>query len=537
MADAPALGAGAAQAACRFDPDLAHQADGDAAVSAAPRDPPAAPATGGQLCRARAAPRNGPYTSSAMHVTTTPSEKSTLVVEVELPVDRVARAVADATRRLSQRTRVAGFRPGKAPRGMLDRVLGEGAVWDEAVETLVDVSYREWAKGTADDPAIVIIGRPEVEVVEAEEGKPLRYKATVPVRPEVKLGDYANFPFKPEIAPVDDAKVDRVVEEMRDQQATLGPVEARPAAKGDWAVIGYNGTRDGVAFDGGTADRMPLVIGEERLIPGLEEHLVGLEPGGTAEFDITFPDDYQDEALRGARAHFSVELKELREKIVPAADDDFAQSMGDFADLATLRAEIRTRLERNALDRARHGFADRIIDYAVKNATIAIPDILVDEEIEVMHDEMKGALARQGITEAAYLSATGKTAEEIHAEFRPGAEERAKTLLVLGEIATREGIDVPDRDIIDEILRAKARYASEAKLAAYFDTPRAQAAVRSSLRRARVVETIIDRWLAAHPEHPAIPHVEQADASSSAIAAAAHDHDHDHAAEIEASPA
>ncbi len=470
-----------------------------------------------------------------MHVTTTPSQKSTLVVEVELPVDRVARAVADATRRLSQRTRVAGFRPGKAPRGMLERVLGEGAVWDEAVETLVDTSYREWAKGTADDPALVIIGRPEVEVVEAEEGKPLRFKATVPLRPEVKLGDYAGFPFKPEIDPVDDAKVGRVVDQMRDQQASLGPVEERAAGKGDWAVVGFTGTRDGVPFDGGTSERMPLVIGEERLIPGFEEHLVGLAPGGTAEFDITFPDDYQDETLRGAQAHFSVELKELREKILPAADDDFAQSMGDFADLATLRAEIRKRLERNALDRARHGFADRIIDYAVKNATIEIPDILVDEEVGVMHDEMKGALARQGITEEAYLSATGKAAEELHKEFRPGAEERAKTLLVLGEIATREGIDVPDRDIIDEIIRARARYATEPKLAAYFDTPRAQAAIRSSLRRARVVETLIDRWLAAHLEHPAIPHAE--DGQSSPVAAATHDHDHDHEAEAEAAPA
>jgi trigger factor len=471
-----------------------------------------------------------------MHVTTTPSDKSTLVVEVELPVDRVARAVADATRRLSQRTRVAGFRPGKAPRGMLDRVLGEGAVWEEAVETLVDTSYREWAKGTADDPATVIIGRPEVEVVEAEEGKPLRYRATVPLRPQVKLGDYAGFPFRPEIGTVDDAKVDRVIDELRDQQATLGPVEERAAAKGDWAVVGFTGTRDGVAFDGGTSERMPLVIGEERLIPGFEEHLVGLRPGGTTEFDITFPDDYQEESLRAALAHFRVELKELREKILPTADDDFAQSMGDFADLATLRAEVRKRLERNALDRARHGFADRIIEYAVKNATIEIPDILVDEEVEVMHDEMKGALARQGITEEAYLAATGKTADEVHAEFRPGAEERAKTLLVLGEIATGEGIDVPDRDIIDEIIRAKARYTSEPKLAAYFDTPRAQAAIRSSLRRSRVVETIIDRWLAAHPEHPAIPHAE--DGERSPLAAAAHDHDHDHdhdhEAEVEA---
>jgi len=467
-------------------------------------DPPASVAE----VRARAAAGGRPYTASAMHVTTTPSEKSTLLVEVELPVDRVARAVADATRRLSQRTRVAGFRPGKAPRGMLERVLGPGAVWEEAVETLVDASYRDWLKGAAEDSSIVVIGRPDIDLVEAEEGKPLRYTAKVPLRPEVKLGDYTGFPFRPEIDGVDDAKVGRVLDEMRDQQATLGPVEARAAVKGDWAVVGFVGTRDGVPFEGGTSERMPLVIGEERLIPGFEEHLVGLRPGETAEFDVTFPDDYQEESLRGATAHFSAELKELREKLMPVADDDFARSMGDFADLAAMRAEIRARLERNALDRARHGFADRIIEYAVKNATIEIPDILVDEEVEVMHDELKGALARQGITEEAYLSATGKTAEELHAEFRPGAAERAKTLLVLGEIATREGIDVPDRDIIDEILRARARYASEPKLAAYFDTPRAQAAIRSSLRRSRVVETLIDRWLAAHPEHPAIPHAE-----------------------------
>lgn len=470
-----------------------------------------------------------------MHVTTTPSAKSTLVVDVEIPVDRVARAVADATRRLSQRTRVAGFRPGKAPRGMLERVLGEGAVWDEAVEALVETSYREWAKGTSDDPDLFIIGRPEVEVVEAQEGKPLRYRATVPLRPRVTLGDYANFPFKPDIDSVDEAKVERVVDELRDQQATLGPVEDRAAAKGDWAVIAYAGTRDGIPFDGGTSDRMPLIIGEERLIPGFEAHLVGLRPGGTAEFDITFPDDYRDESLRGAGAHFRVELKELREKLLPAADDDFARSMGDFADLATLRAEIRKRLERSALDRARHGFADRIIDYAVKNATIEIPDVLVAEEVEVMYDEMRSALARQGITEEAYLAATGKAASELRTEFRPGAEERAKTLLVLGEIATREGIDVPDRDIIDEVIRAKARYASELKLATYFDTPRAHAAIRSSLRRSRVVEAIIDRWLAAHPEHPAIPHAEGHERVP--LAGADHDHDEDHEIAVEAPPA
>jgi len=200
------------------------------------------------------------------------------------------------------------------------------------------------------------------------------------------------------------------------------------------------------------------------------------------------------------------------------ADDAFAASLGEFADLATLRSEVGMRLQRNATDRARHGFADRIIDYAVKNATVEIPDLLVDEEIEVMHDELRGALVRQGITEEAYLKATDKTPEQLHADFRPGAEERAKTLLVLGKIAEAEGMEVTDADVAAEASRARQRYANDPKLSAYFDTERARAAIRSSLRRSRVVEKLIDEWLAAHPEHPAIPHIENADAAADAAA-------------------
>ena len=200
------------------------------------------------------------------------------------------------------------------------------------------------------------------------------------------------------------------------------------------------------------------------------------------------------------------------------ADDAFAASLGEFEDLAALRSDIRSRLGRNALDRARHGFADRIIDYAVKNATIEIPDLLVDEEVEVMHDELRGALARQGITEEAYLKAADKTPEQLHADFRPGAEERAKTLLVLGRIAESEGTEVTDADVAAEASRARLRYANDPTFAAYFDTERARAAIRSSLRRSRVVEKLIDEWLGAHPEHPAIPHIEDADATAGAAA-------------------
>ena len=342
------------------------------------------------------------YNRPAMHVTSTPAPKSSVLLEIELPPERLDQSVDEAVRRLARRTKVAGFRPGKAPRFMLERVLGPGAVLDEAVDLLLESAYRDAVL----EQGLVPLAQASIDVVQAEPGKPFKFTATVQVPPEVTLGDYANFNFTPEIETVDDAKVTTVIDELRDQNASLRPVEDRPAQTGDYAVIGFVGTRDGVPFEGGSSERMPLILGEERLIPGFEDHLVGLEVGGSTEFDIVFPEDYGEATLAGQTAHFAVDLKELREKVLPDLDDDFARSMGDFADVAALRVEIQHRLERNALDRARHGFADRIIDYAVANATVELPDILVDQEVEVLHDEFRSSLARQGIAEQAYLKAT-----------------------------------------------------------------------------------------------------------------------------------
>jgi trigger factor len=439
-----------------------------------------------------------------MQITATPAPKSTVVVEVEVPAERLTAAVGEATRALSRRTKVPGFRPGKAPRGVLEAVLGHGAVLEEAVDRLLNSAYRE----ALIEKEILPLTNADVEVVQAEEGKPLIFKATVAVRPEVTLGDYRNFNFKPEIEPTDDARVDTVIEELRDQNATLAPVEDRGALKGDYAVIKYEGTRDGVAFEGGSAERMPLIIGEDRLIPGFEDELVGLKVGDTKGFDITFPDDYGEETLAGKQAHFEVELRELREKILPTADDDFARSMGDFADLASLRTEVRKRLERNALDKARHGFSDRVIEYAVANSTIDLPDVLVDQEVEVMHDEFRSALARQGISDEAYEKVSGKTHEDLHTDFRPDAEKRVRVLLVLSRIAEVENLTISDADVDAEVRRARERYAGDQKLVKYFESERGRNYVRSTLRRSRVVERLVDDWLAAHPEHPPIPHVE-----------------------------
>ena len=445
-----------------------------------------------------------------MQISTTPAPKSTILVEVEVPAERLAQAVGEATRALSRRTKVPGFRPGKAPRGVLEAVLGHGAVLDEAVDRLVQSSYRD----ALIEKEILPLTNADVEIVQAEEGKPLIFKATVPIRPEVTLGDYRNFNFRPEIETTDEPKVDKVVEELRDQNASLSPVEERGAKKGDYAVIKYEGTRDGVPFEGGSAERMPLIIGEDRLIPGFEDELVGLTVGDTKGFDITFPADYGEETLAGQQAHFEVEVRELREKILPEADDDFARSMGDFTDLANLRSEVTKRLQRNALDKARHTFSDRIIEYAVANATIDLPDILVEQEVEVMHDEFRSALVRQGISEEAYTKVSGKSHEELHADFRPDAEKRVKVLLVLSKIAEVENLTIGDADVDAEIARGRQRYAGDQKLTKYFESDRGRNYIRSTLRRSRVVEKLVDDWLAAHPDHPAIPHVEDGPADT-----------------------
>jgi trigger factor len=485
-----------------------------------------------------------------MTVTATPAPKSAVILEVEVPAERLTRAVDEAVRALSRRTRVAGFRPGKAPRPVLERALPPGAVLDEAVDRLVQVAYRD----ALIEQALLPLTNPDVEIVQAEEGKPLIFKATVQVRPEVELGDYKNFNFRPEIETIDDEKVERVVEELRDQNGTLAPVEDRGAQKGDYTVIKFEGSSGGVPFEGGTAERMPLIIGDERLIPGFEDNLVGLSVGDTKGFDVTFPDDYGEESLRGKQAHFEVEVRELREKVLPDKDDDFARSMGEFEDLPALRVGIQERLERNALDKARHQFADQIIEYAVANATLDLPDILLEQEVEVMHDEFRASLARQGVSEEAYLKVTNKTSADMHADFRPDAEKRVKVLLVLSKVAEAEGITISDADVDAEVERGQQRYAGDAKLTKYFESERGRSFIRSTLRRSRTVEVLVDAWLADHPEHPALPHAEEGPSSalesSSAEASAAidatdpgslhehhHDHDHDHDHDHQPAPA
>ena len=253
---------------------------------------------------------------------------------------------------------------------------------------------------------------------------------------------------------------------------------------------------------------MPIILGQERLIPGFESNLLGLEVGGSTEFDITFPDDYPETELAGKPAHFAVELRELREKVLPELDQDFIGTLGDFADLDALRADIKTRLERNALDRARHGFADKIIEYAVANATVELPAILVDQEVEVMHDEFR-AHARPAGDHRGGLPQGRREDRGRHARRVPAGRREARSNPARPVQDRRhEGVTVPDAEVDAEVARGRERYPDDARLQEYFGSDRGRNYIRSTLRRSRVVEGLIDEWLAAHPEHEPLPHLE-----------------------------
>lgn len=446
-----------------------------------------------------------------MKVTTHPAGRSSVVLEVELPAERVKRSVEQSVRHLARRTKVPGFRPGKAPRPILERVLGvrtdvpdaANPLYDDAKEHLFEDSVLEAVR----EQDLDVLSIPEPEWVAFEETSGASYRVTLPLRPDVQLGAYTDYPFRIQVEDIDDARVDQVVEQLRDQQASLAPVEGRGALKGDYAVVRFVGRRGGAAIPGAEAERLPLVIGNERMIPGFEDQLIGLREGDEKSFSITFPEDYPDGDLAAAQAEFEVALLELREKRLPDADDDFARSLGDYDDMAALRAEIRQRLERSALDRARHAFADRIIEFAVGNATVEIPDLLIERELEVMFDELRVRLAEQGIGFEDYLRATERDEARLREEFRPDAERRVKTLLVLSQIAEKESIDVDDATLEAEIERSRERYASNARLVAYLESPRGRAYTRSLLRRSQTVETLVDRWIDDHPEFSHVQHL------------------------------
>ncbi|HEX5930013.1 MAG TPA: trigger factor [Solirubrobacterales bacterium] len=373
---------------------------------------------------------------------------SRVSVEVEVPAKDVERATSRAARAMAKEMRMPGFRKGKAPPSLVIQRLGFSSVLQEAIRE----ALPEWYETALLDAGVSTIGDPDIEMVSTpdDEGEPLSFKFEVGVRPPAKLGEYKGLEVGRKEQEVPDDVVDREIERVREGFARLEPVE-RPASEGDSLLIDFEGLIDGSAFEGGKAEDYLLALGSGQLIEGFEEQLTGAGAGDEREVKVTFPDEYQAEHLAGKDALFKVKVKEVREKVLPELDDDFASEASEFESLEELRSDIREKVGAALEGRAEEDFRIAAIDAAVDAATVDVPAEIVTARATERWERMERQLAQRGMDPNAFLQMQGKTREEIIEESKPDAERELKRESVVTAIAAAEEIEVADEELIEAL--------------------------------------------------------------------------------------
>jgi trigger factor len=386
-------------------------------------------------------------------VTTTVTElpESRVRVQAEVPAAEVEKRVAVAARALGRNLRIPGFRKGKVPPPVIIQRVGRDAVLDEAVRE----SIAGWYSAAIDDAKVVPVGEPNLDLDDLPaEGEPLRFSIEIGVRPTATLGEYTGLEVGKRDADVEPEAIDREIEQLRDRMAKLETVE-RPAAKGDFVVMDFVGTLDGEPFGGGEGRDQMVELGSGRLVPGFEDQLEGASGGDDRTVRITFPEDYGASELAGKEAEFAVTVKEIKAKDLPELDDAFAEEAG-FDTLDELREDIRERLAEAQEREIEAEFREAALDAAVDNATIEVPDALVDARARELWDQMAHTLSHQGISREMYLQIAGKSEDEIIADNREGAGRDLRREAVLAAVVEAEGIEASDEEVLESLERAAA---------------------------------------------------------------------------------
>ncbi len=383
-----------------------------------------------------------------MKTAVTELSDSRVRVEVEIPADLVDRGISRAARSLAREMKMPGFRKGKAPPSLVIQRLGHGTVLQEAIRE----SLPEWYEQGLLRSGVSPVGDPNIEIVSAPEaeGEALEFKFEIGVRPKATLGEYKGLEVgKAETEP-DEEIVDREIERIRESFTKLEPVE-RAAAEGDVLLIDFEGFVDDKAFEGGKASDYLLELGSNQLIEGFEEQLVGAASGDTREVKVSFPEDYNAEKLAGEDALFNVEVKEVREKILPELDDDFASEASEFDTLAELRSDIAKRVGEAVNERSEQDFRVAAVDAAAEMATVDIPADLVTARAEERWERVERQLAARGMDPNTYLQMQGKTREELLEESKSDAERELKREAVLAAIAEAEAIEVSEEEMVEAL--------------------------------------------------------------------------------------
>ncbi|MCO1601048.1 trigger factor [Desulfosporosinus nitroreducens] len=395
-----------------------------------------------------------------MSVSVEKLEKNVVALEVTVEAEKFVSAVNQAAKVLAKKVNVPGFRKGKAPRRMVELHVGKEALYDEALDHLIGPAYAEAVIESGIDP----VDRPNVDLVQIEEGKDLIFKAKVMVKPEVELGDYKGLKVEQGAAVVTEEEVMEALKSKQEQHARLITLEEGKVENDDTVTLDFEGFTDGVAFIGGKAENYELVIGSGTFIPGFEEGLIGTEIGQPVDVNVNFPDEYHSAELAGKEAVFKTLIKKIQRKELSALDDEFAKDVSEFETLDELKTDLRNKLMKTTEVRVKDEHAKAIVAKVVDNASVEIPEVMITERIRVMLDDLSRNLAQQGMTLEQYYQYTNSTEEVMQEQVRPQAAESVKMDLVLETIAKAEGIEVTEDEVDEEIKKVSERHGQDAAL-------------------------------------------------------------------------
>ena len=385
-------------------------------------------------------------------------EKNMAKLTIEVPADDLEKALQSAYMKQKNKISLPGFRKGKVPRQMIEKMYGAEIFYDDAANELIPKAYA----GAYDECDLEIVSRPEINVVQIEKGKAFIFTADVATKPEVTLGEYKGLEVDKVSTRVTQKEVDAKIQEEAEKNARTITVEDRAVQDGDEVILDFEGFVDGEAFEGGKGENYPLTIGSGSFIPGFEEQLVGAETEKEVEVKVTFPEEYHAEELKGKEAVFKCTVHEIKAKELPEIDDEFAAEVSEFDTLDEYKADVKAKIKEEKASEGKRKQEDQVVEQAIKNASYEIPEAMIDTQVMQMADEFAQRMQSQGLTMEQYFQFTGMTAEKMMEELKPQAVKRIETRLVLEAVAKAENIEISDEKLDEEITKMAEAYKMEA---------------------------------------------------------------------------
>ena len=381
-------------------------------------------------------------------------EKNMAKLTVEVPAEDVEKAIQGAYQKTKKSINIPGFRKGKAPRQLIEKMYGKEVFYSDAVDAMLPKAYSDAVEECGEE----IVSYPKIDVVQIESGKPFIFTAEVAVKPAVTLGEYKGIQVEKAPIEVTDEEIEAQVNKEREANSRTVTVEDRAVQKGDIATIDFEGFVDGVAFDGGKGENYDLEIGSNTFIPGFEDQLVGAEIGKELDVNVTFPEEYGAKELAGKEAVFKCTVHGIKVKELPEADDEFAQEVSEFDTLDEYKADIKAKLLKDKEDEAKRAKEDAVIGKIVENATMDIPDAMVEYQTQQMLDDFGRRMQSQGLSLEQYFQFTGMTEADYKEQMKPRALQNIQSRLVLEAVAEAEKLEATEEDLEKEYAKMAEQY-------------------------------------------------------------------------------